>query len=161
MIHCSNMLNIIFYDIKHDFRRETLNLDHKIYSRPSSSFIHPLLCYCCCKFMDIIMISYINFLSSEKGHFAEWNDIWTKRQLLFSMFSFILGCHWFFLYSIEYLWNENPVQFEVLTYYLISPAENIHIDIYLYKYAQTICISFLLHYKIYRYLYPFWNIGKL
>ena len=99
MIHCSYMLNIIFYDIKHDFRRETLNLDHKIYSRPSSSFIHPLLCYCCCKFMDIIMISYINFLSSEKGHFAEWNDIWTKRQLLFSMFSFILGCHWFFLYS--------------------------------------------------------------
>ena len=75
MIHCSYMLNIIFYDNKHDFRRETLNLDHKIYSRPSSSFIHPLPCYCCCKFMDIIMISYINFLSSEKGHFAEWNDI--------------------------------------------------------------------------------------
>lgn len=120
MIHCSYMLNIIFYDIKHDFRRETLNLDHKIYSRPSSSFIHPLLCYCCCKFMDIIMISYINFLSSEKGHFAEWNDIWTKRQLLFSMFSFFLGCHWFFFMLNNVYEMKTPFNFKFLLITLLA-----------------------------------------
>ena len=126
MIHCSYTLNIIFYDIKHDFRRETLNLDHKIYSRPSSSFIHPLPCYCCCKFMDIIMISYINFLSSEKGHFAEWNDIWTKRQLPFSMFSFILGCHWFFLFILSNIYEmKTPLNLKFSLIALLALQKNL------------------------------------